>query len=289
MSYLQNKVQSFNANLGSVAGKISNKRTIGPPAKPAPSPTPSQASDPSKNDLKRKRADLPHVPFSQPADTGVGQHIMTQVTYAIEFLKNKDQPQTFPAILQYLSVQTREESYKNALEKILIRHAKVNHEPKRDGSPAVFSFRPVHNIRSGESLLQYLQSQRDAQGLSVKELRDGWPSAEDAIGKLEAEGRLLVTRNKKDNHARMVWPNDSSLNFEIDEEFKQLWHKIKLPEPGALADELEKEGLTPANKHRLIKKPTKTQEKPKRKARAGGKTTNVHMAGILKDFSHLKK
>ena len=289
MSYLHNKVQSFNANLGSVAGKISNKRTVAPPPKPTASPTPSAASDTSKNELKRKRADLPHVPFSQPADTGVGQHIMTQVTYAIEHLKKRDEPQTFAAILEYLSMQTREESYKNALEKILIKHEKVNYEPKREGHPAVFSFRPVHNIRSAESLLRYLQAQHTAQGLSVKELRDGWPDAEDTISKLETEGKLLVTRNKKDNHARMVWPNDPSLNFEIDDEFKAIWHKIKLPEPAALADELEKEGLTPANKHRITKKPVKTQEKPKRKARAGGKTTNVHMAGVLRDYSHLKK
>lgn len=289
MSYLQNKVQSFNANLGSVAGKISNKRTVGPSPKPVASPTPSAASETSKNDLKRKRADLPQVPFSQPADTGVGQHIMTQVTYAIDHLKKRDEPQTFAAILEYLSMQTREESYKKALEKILIQHDKVNYEPKREGRPAVFSFRPVHNIRSTESLLRYLQAQHTAQGLNVKELRDGWPGAEDAISKLESEGKLLVTRNKKDNHARMVWPNDPSLNFELDDEFKAIWHKIKLPEPGALADELEKEGLTPANKHRPTKKPVKPQEKPKRKARAGGKTTNVHMAGVLRDYSHLKK
>ncbi|KAL8670355.1 MAG: hypothetical protein Q9168_005097 [Polycauliona sp. 1 TL-2023] len=281
MAYLQKQI-----SLTSAAGKISNKRFVDPPSKPVASPTPS---DISKYDLKRKRVDLPHVPFSQPADTGVGQHIMTQVTYAIDHLKKRDEPQTFAAILEYLSMQTREDSYKNALEKILIRHEKVNYEPKREGQPAVFSFRPVHNIRSADGLLQYLQAQRSAHGLNVKELRDGWPGAEDTISLLEADGKLLVTRNKKDNHARMVWPNDPSLNFEIDDEFKAIWHKIKLPEAGALADELEKEGLTPANKHRLTKKPVKAQPKPKRKARAGGKTTNVHMAGVLKDYSHLKK
>ncbi|KAL9001332.1 MAG: hypothetical protein Q9169_000223 [Polycauliona sp. 2 TL-2023] len=289
MSYLQNQVKSFNANLGSVASKISNKRIVGAPPKPVASPTPSAASDTFKHDLKRKRADLPHVPFSQPADTGVGQHIMTQVTYAIDHLKKRDEPQTFGAILEYLSMQTREESYKNALEKILIRHDKVNYQPKREGQPALFSFRPAHNIRSAESLVRYLQAQHTAQGLNVKDLRDGWPGAEDTISRLESEGKLLVTRNKKDNHARMVWPNDPSLNFEIDDEFKAIWHKVKLPDPSTLADELEKEGLTPANKHRLTKKPVKAQEKPKRKARAGGKTTNIHMKGVLRDYSHLKK
>ncbi|KAI4131277.1 MAG: hypothetical protein LQ338_001302 [Usnochroma carphineum] len=289
MSYLQNKVQSFNANLGTVAGKISNKRTVAAPVKPAPSPTPSQASDSSKNDLKRKRPDIPEVPYSQPRDTGTGTHIMTQITYAIEYLKTKNTPQSISDILSYLSLQTREQSYKAAIEKILRSHEKVNYQPASEGTPALFSFRPAHNIRSADSLLSHLQSQHTAQGLSVKELRDGWPDAEDAITRLEAGGKLLVTRNKKDNHARMVWLNDPSLNFEVDEEFQNIWHRIKLPEPGALADELEKEGLTPANKNRIAKKPVKVQEKQKRKPRSGGRTTNVHMAGILRDYSHLKR
>lgn len=288
MSYLQSKVQSFNANLGTVAGKISNKRTVAPPVKPAPSPTPSQASDSSKNDLKRKRPAGPETPYSQPKDTGVGLQLMTQITYAIEFLKNKTKPQTLFDILSFLSLQTQDDQSKKKIEHVLIYHQKVNYEPKTEDTPALFSFRPAYNVRSRESLLQYLQSQRTAEGLSVRELKDGWINCEDEIDKLEAEGKLLVTRNK-DKHAKMVWPNDPSLSFEIDEEFQNIWHKIKLPDPEALAQELEKEGLTPANKNRVIKKPVKIQEKPKRKARAGGKTTNVHMAGVLKDFSHLKK
>ncbi|KAL8695134.1 MAG: hypothetical protein Q9218_000302 [Villophora microphyllina] len=291
-SYLQNQVQSFHANLGAVAGKYSNKRTVGtvpPPVKPAPSPTPSQASDSSKHDLKRKRPDPPDIVFSQPANTGTGQDLMTQVTYAIEFLKNKDTPQKLSDILSYLSVQTREEKYKKDLFKVISEHPKVNYEPSHGGTPALFSFRPAHNIRSRDSLVGYLQSQKTFAGISVKELKDGWPDAEEEIDELEGEGKLLVTRNKKDNHARMVWLDDPSLGFDIDDEFQSIWHKIRLPEPSALAAELESHGLKPANKTGVAKKPMKAQQKPKRKARAGGRTTNVHMAGILKDYSHLKK
>jgi hypothetical protein len=44
---------------------------------------------PSKHDLKRKRPETSTIVYSQPADTGTGQNIMTQVTYAVENLKNK--------------------------------------------------------------------------------------------------------------------------------------------------------------------------------------------------------
>ena len=214
---------------------------------------------------------------------------MTQVTYAVDYLKSKGTPQTLSDLLSYLSLQWREDDYKRTIGKILRSHDKVNFERGHNGAEGLFSFRPIHNIRSSEQLLGHLQAQKTAQGLNVRELRDGWPDAEDAINKLEDQCRLLVTRNKKDDHAKMVWPNDPSLAIRIDEEFKNIWNKIRLPEAGALADELEREGLTPTNKARGIKVKNKPAEKKTKKPRKSGKTTNTHMNGILRDYSHLKK
>lgn len=288
MSYLQNQISAFKTNLTSASSKVANKRTAAAPATSSPSPAPSQASASGKQELKRKRPEQ-KVVYSQPADTGTGKHIMTQVTYAIEYLKTKGTPQTLSDLISYLSLQYREDEYKRTIGTILMTHGKVDWHEQTDGGEDTYSFRPVHNIRSGERLLGHLQSQPTAQGLRVRELRDGWPGAEDAIDKLERQGKLLVTRNRKDNHATMVWPNDPSLRFNIDDEFQGIWHKIKLPEAAALADELEKEGLMPANKSRNIKVKPKQQEKKTKKPRKGGKTTNTHMAGVLRDYSHLKK
>lgn len=304
MSYLENQISAFKSNLTSSSNKISSKRTALVPPKSTPSPAPlsqkatstkqastsaKQTSSSTKQDLKRKRPDQGNVVYSQPADTGTGRNIMTQVTYAIEYLKTKGTPQTLTDLISYLSLQQAENEYKRTIGTILKNHEKVEYLVKRDGGEGTFSFRPVHNIRSGERLLGHLQTQPTAQGLNVRELRDGWPGAEEAINQLEAEGRLLVTRNKKDNHAKMVWPNDPSLAVYIDDEFQTIWSRIKLPEAGALADDLEKAGLTPANKSRGIKVKPKMPEKPKKQPRRNGKTTNVHMQGVLRDYSHLKK
>lgn len=288
--YLDNQISAFKSNLTSSSNKVASKRSVAPPPKSAPSSAPSsQSSVSNRQNLKRKRPEPSNVVYSQPADTGTGKNIMTQVTYAIEYLKTKGAPQTLPDLISYLSLQHKEEDYQRTIGAILRSHEKVDYHAKRDGSEGTFSFRPVHDIRSGDRLLRHLQSQPTAQGLSVRDLRDGWPNAEDTINKLEADGKLLVTRNKKDNHAKMVWPNDPSLKIHIDEEFQAIWHKIKLPEPGALADELEKEKLLPANKSRGLKAKPKVIEKKTKKPRRGGKTTNVHMLGVLRDYSHLKK
>ena len=286
MSFLENQLSAFKSSVSSSSTKIANKRTVVAP--PSGTATPPLSSQSSKPDLKRKRPEQ-NLVYSQPADTGTGRNIMTQVTYAIEYLKTKGTPQTLTDLLSYLSIQHRENEYKRTIGTILMSHEKVEYDRKNDGGEGTFRFRPVHNIRSKDSLLGHVQSQRTAQGLSVRELRDGWPGAEAAIDELEREGRLLVTRNKKDNHAKMVWANDSSLSFTIDEEFQAIWQKIKLPEPKVLADELERAGLTPASKSRNTKKSIKQEVKKSRKPRRGGKTTNTHMAGVLRDYSHLKK
>ena len=287
MASLSNQKSAFKASLVASSG-APNKVITTPQSRPSPSPGPSQASNPNTktNDLKRKRPEATNVVYSQPDNTGTGKNTMVQITYATEFLKSKGYPQALKDILDYLSLQHEQDGYKRTITTILRNHPKVIFDSARN----TYSYRPLHDIRSEEGLLGYLQSQHTAQGLNVRELRDGWAGAEDAINKLEREGRLLATRNKKDNHAKMVWPDDPSLKFTIDSEFQDVWHKIKMPDAAAVADALEREGLTPANKTRHVKKAPTVQEQKKKKApRKGGKTTNKHMEGILRDYTHLRK
>ena len=287
MSYLNEQMNAFRSSVIQSSSKIANKRSAGISGSSTPSSTPAVAPKPIQSDLKRKRPDP--TALSQPADTGTGKHIRTQIHYAIENLKDKGRPQTLTDIIAYLNIHNEPEQHKKNIGRILRSHEKVQYESKDDGGEGTYSYRPIHNIRTADDLLAFLQSQPTALGLQVKEMKDGWPGAERAIDDLEMQGKLLVTRNKKDNHAKMVWLDDPSLDFPVDEEFQTLWHRIKLPEPGALADELEKAGLQPANKSRGVKIKVVEQQKKTKKPRKGGKTTNTHMMNVLRDYSHLKK
>jgi transcription initiation factor TFIIE subunit beta len=286
MSTNQDKVSAFRQGLASAANNLSRAPAKGS-ARASPSPAPSQAY--SKVDLKRKRPEPNATVFSQPADTGTGKHIMTQVTYAIDYIKNKATAQRYEDLVSYLSLQNQGSDHVKAVKLVLQRHNKVIYDPQGFDGKGSYAYRPKHNIRNGDQLLGYLQAQTTAQGLPVKDLVDGWPDAEDDIRALENEHKLLVIRNKKDDHARMVWPDDPTLNQRIDPEFQSIWHNVRLPDPEALVDELEKSGLLPANKSQASKKVTKAPEKKAKKTRKSGKTTNTHMVGILRDYSHLKK
>lgn len=291
MSYLQKQADAFKVDLTSASNKIANKRTVASAARnAAPSPTPSNSSQP--NDLKRKRPEPSNVVYSQPADTGTGRNIMTQVTYAVEYLKSKEAPQSLAQITGYLSLKSPEDRRTIAL--ILRKHERVEYErdQKRNSWDAgAYRFRPLHNIRSATELLAYLQSRPTAQGLSVKELKDGWLGAEEAINQLEKKNQILVTRNKKDNHARMVWANDASLSQKVDPQFQTLWLKATLPSKEDLPGELEQLGLKPtsADPSGRVASAPKEKQKKQKKPRKGGRTTNTHMVGILRDYSNAKK
>ncbi|RAL03829.1 transcription factor TFIIE subunit TFA2 [Aspergillus ibericus CBS 121593] len=294
MSHLQQQLKSFSAGVVDYAARMPAQRRFvhnNNTNSASSSQLPSSTSTPTPGEeAKRKRHDADIV-YSQPANTGTGKDIMTQVVFAIEHMKSKGVPLKFGDIVSYLSLQHRanDQGYIQALRSILQMHEKVQYDPSGANGEGTFSFRPPHNIRTAEQLLQKLQAQSTGAGMSVRELREGWPNVEDAINKLEKEGKLLVTRNKKDDHAKMVWANDPSLIQHFDNEFRQIWEKIKVPDQQAVKEELEKAGIVPTNKNKVVKARPKMEHKKVKKPRRSGKTTNTHMMGVLRDYSHLKR
>lgn len=295
-SYLEKQQEAFKSNVISAAPKVSNKRTLAAPPVSAPSPAPSNASNVSRNegkDSKRKR-EPENVVFSQPAATGYGTEVGTQITYVIDFLKKKDQPKTIQEILEYLSQVHVAPEKKRLIASILKIHERVTHirDPKNnDWDSGTFVHKPIINVRCKLDLIAYLQKKSDAQGVSVKDLKDGWPGCEAAIDELEEEKKVLVTRTKKDNHARMVWLNDPSLLHTVDPEFQVMWHKTELPSVDDLVRKLISANQKPASEDpsKRIKPLPKPKEKKRKAPRKGGRTTNTHMEHLLKDYGHLKR
>ena len=236
-------------------------------------------------DLKRKRPETADIVYSQPANTGAGFDLLTQVTYAIDLLRDKRSPHFFEDIMRFLSLTGAPEDRKKVMRFVLQDHEKVLY----NSATGTYTYRPYHDIDSEEGLMKFLQNQHTAQGINVRELKDGWPGADDTIDKLEVKGKLIVLRNKKDNRAKAAWLDDPTLTFEIDDEFRAIWHQNKVPDAADVAKELQENGQLPASKVQTAKKVTKAPEKKKKKARQGGKITNKHMMGILKDYSHLKR
>lgn len=296
-SYLERSQAAFQSNVASAALKVSKPRTLGGPAS-APSPATSQASSiGDTKELKRKREVPPQtVVYSQPTETGYGTDAYTKVTYIIEFLKKKGDAKAFQELLEYLSEVNAPEQSKRTVAAILRKHGRIQWIPDsklktQSWDSGTFKHKPIIAVRSKTELIAYLQRKSDAQGVSVKDLKDGWPDCEDALSELERQHRILVTRTKKDNHARMVWANDPSLVHEVDFEFAKMWHNVKLPDPDDLVRNLIEAGQKPASEDpsKRIKAQVKPKDKKKRPPRKSGRTTNTHMEHLLRDYDHLKQ
>ena len=228
---------------------------------------------------------------SQPQDTGTGNTLLTQVNYAISHLKSKPQGTalSFDDILSYLSLQHESEERKAVLLHCFEHNPSMLYDPAGLGGKGSFAFKPKHDIHDAAQLLRKLQSQQTFQGFPGKGLEEGWPNYREALNDLERENKVLILAAKKDGVPRMIWPDDPTLSHSIDGEFKDMWSRIKLPDPESTATELERNGLMPTNKFKKVKTAPKAPERKTKKAKRSGKITNYHMQDILKDYSHKRK
>lgn len=297
-TYLQKEQAKFMARAQKAAGSINNPRASSnttaapaPPSQAKSTPSPSKTDDASQ---KRKR-DAQPVVYSQPVDSGYGTDSFTQVTYIIDYLKRKGEPKSFREILEYMSLHNLDEQKQKNLAAILRKHGRIEWIPDvkkkvQAWDAGTFRHKPLIAVRTKDELLAYLQKKADFQGVQVKELKDGWPDCEDAITELEQAHKVLVTRTKKDGHARMVWADDPTLYHSVEQEFQTMWHRVELAAPDDLVRKLMDAGQKPASEDpsKRVKAAPKEKSKKKRPPRKGGRTTNTHMEHLLRDFDHLR-
>ena len=251
----------------------------------APSPTPSNSS---ASGAKRKRpADgAPPVVYSQPMDTGTGEHVFTRLTYATDHLReNKDKWHSFEDIMGFLNIGPGHVQREQLRQ--LMRADNQTNRISWDSANEKYRYKPKLNVSNPDQLKAYLQTQKSAMGLQIKDLKDGWTTVADDIKQMEDKKEVLVRRTK-DGVAKTVWGNDPSLMLPMDTHFTKLWHSVQVPDnPEELRKVLLANKLTAATQAKVIV-PGK-QVKKKKGPRRGGKQTNTHMIGILKDFSGMRK
>jgi len=87
----------------------------------------------------------------------------------------------------------------------------------------------------------------------------------------------------------MVWPDDPSLFHPIDPELKVTWAKVEVPSLDTIVQRLKAAQQKPASEDPRDKVVEKKTEKKRKTQRRAGKSTNTHMEGLLRDFSHLRR
>ncbi|CAN8098180.1 unnamed protein product [Discula destructiva] len=276
-----------------------SKATLAPP-----SPSPSVASTTSAlaggsgtaaSTPKKKRPGDGIEIYSQPALTGTGMELGTQLVYAVTHLKSKGSALPLRDIVDHLSRRPANEAELTEVAEGLRRHPRVKWIPdSKLSQQSADSGTYVHNpvipgVTSKETLLQYLQSKKDAMFVDVKDLEDGWPKARlfPAIAELESEHKVLVIRTKKDNVPKFVWQDDASLWKTVEPEFQNSWHKISVPKVDEITRMLKANGQKPTSDDPSLKVAKVDKPKIKKKKKAPKNVTNTHLKGHLNMFKDL--
>ncbi|KAI0314482.1 transcription initiation factor IIE subunit beta [Amylostereum chailletii] len=276
----------------------SSKAAPGPSATPLPAATPTAAIPPTDVDQgKKKKRPKTNIVYSQPADTGTGVNVNTQLVYAVTHLKSVNGP----ARLQDIAIVT---STPLETDQVLLEKFKAHDRVEFDPKTNLYSYRHDYNVRNKAALLTEIQrATRRGGGLSVRALKESWREAPTAIEELEKEGEIFVTRTLKDGQMRMVFWNEvkatpdefaaveggNGSGLSVEKEFNELWHRLKVPNDVDLLRQLESEGLqATAADAPAVKAPT-----GKRKGKKSGprqrqsRITNTHLKGhidLSKDY-----
>lgn len=277
MSDLSAQLSAFKNKIRS-GPSVVTKRYVTPARTPINRPPPSPEQETTKKRLNNDSVSEA-IKRQKQNNSGIsGSHLSTQLHLAVEYIKQHDVPISVIKLQNYLSFDIMD-----TLLPLLKEIDRIKYDEKSN----TLEYVSLHNIRSSDDLLNFLRSQPTFKGTSVKELRDGWAGCLQAINELENDNKILVLRNKKENAPRLVWANlGGELNL-IDEEFCEMWSKVKLPDSDNLYQALIDQSLKPTGADpQLIKKKPQHQEKKQKRARRG-KVTNTHMKGILKDYSQL--
>lgn len=213
---------------------------------------------------------------------------MSNVVTAVGYLKERfPSSYAFDEIIRYLSLDVDGQRRVPLIKRAMIGHTELEHIPKGSFGAVKesFKYRPKHPVTNEDELADYLARQPTFQGIQAKELKDGFPSAFEAIDRMEKEHRILVTRHKKDNTPKMVWADQTTFHQHVDSDFVDFWAKTKLPATETeIRSELEKAGLTPTSQVKETIKKGPLRKDRRRINRRGGKVTNTHMKNILKDY-----
>ncbi|KAL6949851.1 hypothetical protein ACO0QE_000514 [Hanseniaspora vineae] len=231
-----------------------------------------------------------------------GTHLSTKLLLATEYIQDRGGPVSIAQIESYLSLKPESPEANNVIQ-LLKNINKIKFDPEAK----TLQYVSIYDIHTAEDLIELLRKQPVFKGISVKELKDGWPKCNEVLDDLEKRGRVLVLRTKKDGTARYVWYNSYKMpekirgnivkNLDennprpyqqfIAEDFRSMWEDVKLPSRADIPRKLTDLGLKPASVDpaSVIKKGTITRVEVKRRKQRKSKITNTHMTGMLKDYS----
>uniref|UniRef100_A0A336LHH7 Transcription initiation factor IIE subunit beta n=1 Tax=Culicoides sonorensis TaxID=179676 RepID=A0A336LHH7_CULSO len=191
-----------------------------------------------------------------------------------------------PLELEEILDETNQLDIGNSVRNWLQNEA-LRNNPKIEVTPeGAFVFKAVYKLRDGKSLIKLLRHQ-DLKGLGGVLLDDVQESLPHCEKVLKARANELITLTRPIDKKKVLFYNDRTCNFAVDDEFQKLWRSVTVDamDDNKIEEYLEKQGirsmqdqgpkkpLIPKRKKQPIKK--KTFKKPR---------DNEHLADVLETY-----
>lgn len=248
----------------------------------------------SPNEVKKKVAKkepttLSRDPLSYARSAGSSPHNFAILHKIVKHMKRRhldgdNEPLTFEEMLDetnQLDIASKQRHW--LATEALPTNAKLELTP--DGR---YKYKPTFQIRNRKELLRLLDryDSRGTGGISLEDVQESLPNADKAVKALvEANKVIVITRPDK---KKILFYNDTNIEFKVDEEFIKLWRSIAVDgiDEQKIEEYLEKQGIN-SMQDLGVRKTNPVQKRKKPSSRKGKvfKKHNDHIGDILQDYS----
>ena len=137
-------------------------------------------------------------------------------------------------------------------------------------------YNPLYKIENAQDLRQILASNFGV--LDIKALADSWPDIYSELDQMQSARQILVLNFK--DEPRYIYLDEPDLYLEMDQEYKDYYSQVIMPDEDVVLKELRKAGLQEAQIASL-EKTIKSDEQGVKKKRFNKRTriTNTHLEG----------
>lgn len=248
---------------------------------------PSTSSKKPLQPWESKPPKEPKEPMNYKTMTGSSNKRFAILTKIVNYMKEKhlsgdDHPLTIEEILD----ETNQLDIGSSTKTWLMSEALPNNPKLEQPETGRFQFKPMYRIKDGKSLVRLLK-QHDLKGLGgilLDDVQESLPNC-DKLLKARANEIIFITRpiDKK----KILFYNDRSANFQIDEEFQKLWRSatVDAMDDNKIEEYLEKQGIRSMQDHGIRKQMApKRKKQPLKKRQFKRPRDNEHLADILETY-----
>ncbi|XP_043915077.1 transcription initiation factor IIE subunit beta, partial [Protopterus annectens] len=233
----------------------------------------------------KQNADSSNGSFNAKALSGSSGYRFGVLAKIVNYMKTRHQRgDTYPLSLEEILDETQHLDIGQKQKHWLMTEALINN-PKIEIVDGKYAFKPKYNLKDKKALLRLLDKhdQQGMGGILLDDIEEGLPNAQKAI---KALGDQIIFVSRPDKK-KILFYNDKSCPFTVDEEFQKLWRSIPVDsvDEEKIEEYLKKQGISSMQESgpkRMA--PIQKRKNPGSQKRRRFKTHNDHLAGVLEDY-----